>query len=488
MNLIHHYSSYTATVDGCKAQIVHVEANISNGLPGISIIGLADMAINESRERMRTAVNNSGLIWPRTKVTIGLSPAGIRKNGASFDIAMVMAVLGASGEKLHTHKTLYLGELGLDGSLRQVHGLLPALVAAKEYGIERAVIPYANRKEASLFSHMPIYVAQSLTEVYEFSLGLKELPRAEELKELPPRNYPDIRDVIGQHKALNAATIAAAGGHHMFITGPPGSGKSMIASRIQGLLPALNPDDRVECTAIYSVSEKVEEPIFYPPFVAPHHSMSTAALLGGGSGKPKPGAVSLAHKGILFLDEVSEISPKTIDALRIPLEHKEVRLIRNNKTIIFPADFQLVMAANPCRCAQNTCTCTSADRRKYLSNISGPIRDRIDIFTHTYAAGSMSHENWGEHSTEELAHTILQARQRAQYRWGTTPTGPELRRHYPADEEGMLFLDQKLKKGMISHRRADKMLHLAWTLCDLTGKKKPTIDELLQAEEYCNVN
>ncbi|MDO4908928.1 MAG: YifB family Mg chelatase-like AAA ATPase [Corynebacterium sp.] len=479
------YSCYSATLDGASATVVKVESYSGRGIPGIHIIGLADAAINESRERMKAATTVSGLEWPRSKITISLSPASLRKNGACFDMAMVLAVLAAnglaSGSLLST--TLFLGELGLDGSIRPVSGVLPSLQAAKEAGITRAVIPAANAAEASLFEGMRVFLAHNLREVCDFVSGHHLLTEATDIPAIPPRSYPDVRDIIGQRKALEAATIAAAGSHHMFIMGPPGSGKTMIAQRIQGLLPALTPDERVECTAINSISDNPQGIVFYPPFISPHHSISKAGLLGGGSGRAKPGAISLAHKGVLFLDEVSEIPASVLDSLRLPLEHKEIKLVRNHRPVHFPADFQLVMAANPCRCCQEICTCTGAERRAYLANLSGPIRDRIDIFTTTEKRGSIDHLE-GASSTEELAEIVAVARERRHARWGSSVTGPVLRREFPATEEAMLYLDELLRKGKISHRRADKLLCIAWTLADLAGVHTPTIDHVLEAEVY----
>ncbi|MDO4910956.1 MAG: YifB family Mg chelatase-like AAA ATPase [Corynebacterium sp.] len=478
-------SCYSATVDGASATVVKVESYTAPGIPGIHIIGLADAAINESRERMKAATHVSGLQWPRTKVTISLSPAGVRKNGACFDIAMVLAVLAGAGMQQGSllRDTLFLGELGLDGSLRAVSGLLPSLQAAKEAGITRAVVPAANAAEASLFEGMRIFLAHNLIDVHNFVTGRRALDEASGLPQVPPREYPDVRDVVGQHQALEAATVAAAGGHHMFIMGPPGTGKTMIAQRIQGLLPALTAQERVECTAINSVSDNPQGIVFYPPFISPHHSISRSALLGGGSGKARPGAISLAHKGVLFLDEVSEIPAPILDSLRLPLEHREIKLIRKHRPIAFPADFQLVMAANPCRCSQETCVCTGADRRNYLSNISGPIRDRIDIFTTTERRGNIDHIG-SVRSTEELAGVVAEARARRLARWGTHVSGPDLRRNHPAEEEAMLYLDDVLRKGKISHRRADKLLRLAWTLADMEAAAIPTLDHLLKAEDY----
>lgn len=506
-------STYSATVEGINAHCVTVEANVGPGLPGMHIVGLGDKAVGESRDRMRTAVANSTLPWPRTKIMVSLSPANLPKAGSQFDLPVALAVLASMDPRAERRlkHSLVVGELGLGGQLRRVDGILQTILEAlrgdSEQGhgsghesaadISTIVIPAENAQEAALIGHPAVKIARSLTQAWEWAIGERDLPGLETVTHaVQPVVVPDFSDIVGQERERRAMEVAAAGAHHVLMVGSPGSGKSMLAERLPSILPDLTPEQVVEATAIHSISGNSSgEVIVQAPFVAPHPSLGRAALVGGGSGIPRPGAVSHAHHGVLFLDEVSEIDARTLDALRVPLEKGEVRLSRARREVVYPADFQLVMAANPCRCgAENAakCTCSSAERAKYLKNISGPLRDRIDIFLATTSVGAVvtPSEAGINESSADIAQRVLIARHRAQHRWARAGIsavtnarvpGPVLRRDFHADEEGMAVISAALAEGAITQRGVDRVLRLAWTVADLNGVDQPRLTDVMDA-------
>ena len=505
----------SAAIVGVTATIVDVEANVGPGLPRIQIVGLADTAISESRDRMKTAVANSQLHWPKTKVVVSLSPASMPKAGSHFDVAMCLAILTASSTdplvRQRLSETVLLGEVGLDGSLRPVAGVLPVLMAARRAGLRRVIVPQGNAAEAALIDvpveqksgtpPLSVLAARSLAQIMGWVNDLVELPSAVSIAEAQgtgaseSAEVRDMADVYGQPEARWAAEVAAAGGHHMMMVGPPGTGKSMIAARLPGLLPPLDAGQCVEATAVHSVAGGVfHGPVLVPPFVAPHYSVSRSALLGGGSGMPRPGAVSLAHHGVLFLDEASEIPASVLDSLRTPLEEGEVRLVRARHDVHFPARFQLVLAANPCPCGAedpSSCRCLARVRMRHLSNISGPLRDRLDIFVHTRGVGAvLGHA--GEESTASIRERVVAARERSVARWSRAGVHARsnrdvdsqvLRREFPADDAAMALLAAYLGNGDVSQRGVDRMLKLAWTIADLAGASRPGLDHVAQAFE-----
>ncbi|KQB85326.1 Competence protein ComM [Corynebacterium oculi] len=403
---------------------------------------------------------------------------------------------GAEAEQMRhrLRSTVLLGEVALDGTLRPVSGVLPALLSAHRQGLTRAVVPPGNEAEAALASPLEVLVAPTLRAAMEWARGERTLAQARGGDALsPPAESGDFSEIAGQDHAVRAAEIAAAGGHHFMLIGPPGSGKSMIAQRLPTILPSLTQEQMLEATAVHSVvAPSFSGPIHRAPFVAPHHSVSRAGLLGGGSGVPRPGAVSLAHHGVLFLDEASEIPASVLDGLRTPLDNSQVRLVRAHREYLFPARFQLVLAANPCRCAANDpqeCRCLPRQRATYLDNLSGPLRDRLDIVVHTTAVGAHLRTD-SARSSAELAANVTQARQRSRRRWGDAGRSERcnsavpphvLRRNFPATEEAMLLLEAYLAQGVLSQRAVDHALSVAWTLTDLSGGDQPGLAEITEA-------
>ncbi|AKK11358.1 YifB family Mg chelatase-like AAA ATPase [Corynebacterium uterequi] len=494
----------TAAPHGLAGRIVTVEANIGPGLPGMHIVGLGDTAVRESRFRLRTAVANAQLNWPRTKIVLSLSPADVPKRGSHFDLALCLAVLAAGNPQAQQRldDALILGELGLDGAVRPVTSVLPLVAEAHRCGITRVIVPAACGGEAALVDGVDVRVVHTLAEAWQWALDATELPTSHRTAEDTPAatgEQPDFSDLAGNDNARWAAEVAAAGGHHMFLVGPPGSGKSMIAERLPSILPPLSPEEAMEVAMVRSISAEVPGRVGYsltPPLCAPHHTITRAALIGGGSGVVRCGAITQAHRGVLFLDEVSEIPARVLDGLRTPLEHHEVELRRGAATTVFPASFQLVMAANPCRCgAEQTtdCRCSVAERRTYLANLSGPLLDRIDIIAATTAARATVAPVDAEPSAV-IAERVALARQRAARRWeclggGTNAAvpGPYLRRHAPADEAGMALLQALLGRRQLTQRGVDHSLRVAWTLSDLAGNDRPGLDNVACAVQLRSI-
>lgn len=486
---------YTTALEGVTAHVVTVEANVGTGLPGVQVVGMADTAISESRDRIRTAVVNSRLPWAKTRVVVSMAPAALPKSGAHFDLPMALAILSAQMPRNELlDNALVLGELGLDGSVRPVSGIIPALLTARSQGFDTLVIPPGNAAEATLVPDMNVLVAHTLVDAFAWACGSRDLPPAQGMEVPVPacEEVPDFRDIAGQREAKWAAEVAAAGGHHLLMVGPPGAGKSMIAARLPSILPKLSTDQSVEATAIHSLAGTPGAVVSRAPFIAPHSSVTRAALLGGGAGNPRPGAVSLAHHGVLFLDEASEVSARVLDGLRAPLEDGHVTISRARREVTFPARFQLVLAANPCRCAAeepSKCRCRASERRNYLTNLSGPLRDRLDMVVDLSGRAASLHAV-DEEPSAAIAERVAQARDRAKRRWrgdglavhsnGAVPAS-YLRRNRPATETAMAMLAAYLAEGELSQRGVDRVLRLAWTLADLDGSAQPDIDHVGKA-------
>ena len=492
--------AHSVALTGIAGTVVTVEADAGRGLPGISIVGLGDAAIAEAKDRIRIAALNAGLGWPKTKVVLSLSPASLPKHGSGFDLAMIAAVLDTRTDvdpAFHSRisGTMFLGEVGLDGTVRAISGVLPAVRAAREAGWRHIIVPLANLQEALLVDGVRAAGVANLEQFAQWltcGVGLTE--EVGEVPVPPPAASADLADVIGQPLARQAIEIAAVGGHHLLMLGPPGSGKSMLAACLPGILPPLTPDARLELSAVHSIAGRLspEQPIVhYPPFIAPHHSVTRSALIGGGSGVPQPGAVSLAHCGVLFLDEAAEIAAPVLDGLRTPLELGEVSLTRSRYQVTYPARCQLVMAANPCACGAAEpadCSCASTVRKRYASRFSGPLLDRIDLVVPTSKPVAAITDDTAE-SSATVAARVAEARQRADRRWHhlgggirtANISGKRLRRHFPGDDAAMAFLQAQLAYGHISQRGVDRTLRVAWSLADVCGRPQPTIDDVAGA-------
>ncbi|WKD57446.1 Competence protein ComM [Corynebacterium capitovis DSM 44611] len=488
-------SIQAATLEGISACPVTVEANVGPGLPGVHMVGLGDAAVRESRDRIRTAVANSTLPWPRTKIMVSLSPAHLPKSGSHFDLPAALAVVATTDPRAlrRGRSVMALGELGLGGRLRRVEGLLPMLIAAPDT-VDAIVIPKENEAEAALLGDDRVHVADTLSDVWNWLLGERRLSHAQPRSEPPVRpSGPDFADISGLAPERFALEVAAAGGHHVLMVGSPGSGKSMLAERLPTILPPLSLAEQIEVASIHSVANSFAAGLTpCRPFVAPHPSISKAALIGGGSGNPRPGAVTLAHRGVLFLDEVSGISAAVLDALRGPLELGHVRITRTRRDTVFPASFQLIAAANPCACGAvdaMACACRAAERARYLKNLSGPLRDRIDISLAPQSCGGVVSDGDAEPSAD-IANRVAAARERASFRWAQAGlpgelnahiAGPVVRRSYPAADDAMELIGAYLSTGVLTQRGVDRVLAVSWTIADLEGASRPDLDHVARA-------
>ncbi len=486
---------------GVQAHIVEVETDISSGLAGVTIVGLADTAINEARLRVKAALGNCQAEWPKTRVTVALLPASLPKRGSSLDAAIAVSILAASDQipPQLAAETLVVGELGLDGSMRPVPGVIATTLAARSLGITRVLVPAANAGEASLVPDIRVGAASHLLQIIEVMRGDAPWPEAAlESAPVHQRSVMDLSDVRGQFEARRALEIAAAGGHNISMVGSPGIGKTMLAERLPGLLPPLDDAAAVEATAIASIAGRpfTGGLVRTPPFEAPHHSASTVSVIGGGRGsRVRIGALTLAHHGVLFLDEAPEFSRRVLESLRTPMERGVVPIDRADFSLILPARFHLVIAANPCPCGQALsrslqCSCSPQQRRRYAERLSGPVLDRMDLRLVLQRPGPADLHDEGE-STRTVAERVRAARERSAARWtpytseGGNPVtlnahmpAPVLRRHFPADGAGQHILSRAFDNDTLTMRGADRVLRVAWTLADLAGKERPGRDEI----------
>ena len=488
---------YTRAQIGVDAPRVTVETHISNGLPSLAIVGLPELAVRESKERVRSALINSGFEFPNRRVTINLAPADLPKQGGRYDLAIAMGVLCATGQidADTIHRYEFLGELALTGELRPVSGVLPTAIACLREGLA-LFVPFESRFEASLAKDGVIFGAQHLNDICQHLKGQQKLDAiVQQVYERQSASLPDLSEVKGQYKARRALELAAAGRHNLLFYGPPGTGKSMLAARLPSILPPLTQDETVEVASIYSLSGIARESdrLFSAPFRAPHHTASAVSLVGGGS-HPKPGEISLAHRGVLFLDELPEYARTVLEVLREPIESGEIRISRANGTLCFPAQFQLLAAMNPCPCGyfghpSVSCSDTPQQIAQYRRKLSGPLLDRFDLHVEVSSQSAsvlLSNAEPAENS-ESVYQRVAIARTRQYIRQSKLNSDlkpSELARFCPLGTDAQKLLETAMDRLALSARAAHRVVKVARTLADLEDKESIDIKHITEALAY----
>ncbi|MEQ1575516.1 MAG: YifB family Mg chelatase-like AAA ATPase [Vicinamibacterales bacterium] len=494
----------SAAVFGVEVYPVQIEVDVSFGLPQFTMVGLPDATVRESRDRVRSAIKNSGFEFPQHRITVNLAPADVRKAGSSFDLPIALGLLATSGQILHRSiaDTIVLGELSLDGAINAIRGVLPIAIAARRLGIRRLLLPPQNVPEASVVDGIEICLVRSLTEAVEAINAPDQaalVTATAPPRESRPSGEGDLADVRGQLLARRALEVAAAGGHNLLLTGPPGAGKTMMARRLPGILPPLSFDEALECTAIHSVAGTLPPGgglMSARPFRAPHHTISNAALVGGGV-VPQPGEISLAHNGVLFLDEMPEFHRRVLEVLRQPLEEGRVTIARAARTAVFPSRFVLVAAMNPCPCGflgddRRACRCTPTQIADYRGRISGPLRDRIDLIVEVPSVpmSAITDTSPGE-ASRCVRERVLAARaiQHARYgvdgpRTNSALCGKGVSTFCPPDTKGRALLRTAGDRMGLSARGYDRVLKVARTIADLADADAVRSEHVAEALQY----
>jgi magnesium chelatase family protein len=490
---------------GLEAAIVQVEVDMSQGFPSLTIVGLPDAAVKESSERVRSAVRNSGLMFPGGRITINLAPADIRKEGPAYDLPIAVGMLIASEQvwPQAAEDALFVGELSLDGSVRHVNGILPLAAMAREQGIQRLFVSAVDAPEAALIDGLEVYAVENLGQLAAHMQGLREMTPFEpdlDPSHLPPPTYAaDFAEIKGQEHVKRALEVAAAGGHNVMMVGPPGAGKTLLARSVPSILPSMPIDEALEVTKVYSIAGLLppDTPLIrHRPFRAPHHTISHAGLVGGGHW-PRPGEISLAHRGVLFLDELPEFGSRTLEGLRQPLEDHQVVIARSTGTLAFPSNFMLLAAMNPCPCGYfgdpvRECTCSMSTVSRYQKRISGPLMDRIDIHI------EVPRVDYNKLMSERLSETsasvrgrVERARQRQVERFSESELasnadmGPGyVRRVCQLNDAGRSLVRAAMQQMQMSARAFHRILKLARTIADLAGNDEIELPHLAEAIQY----
>ena len=502
--------TYTAALDGIQGNMISVEVNLAKGIPNTHIIGSTDNVIKESIERIRSTISNTGLKFPLCRMTINLAPADIKKRGSHYDLPISVALLSASdlvNVKINLKDYAFFGELSLDGQVNHVRGLLPLAMCAEENGIKNVVVPYDNRFEVSLLEKSNIIVVNTFSDVIDILMGREKnyqmnILEMRNQREEDGKESMDFDQVYGQENIKRAMVVAGAGGHSMLMIGSPGTGKSMMAQRFVDILPPLSYDEQVEITKVHSVGGimKTGKPLVTKrPFRFPHTSITYAGFYGGGS-DVKPGEISYAHKGVLFLDELQEMDNRIIQSMRLPLEEKKIHLVRNRQSYTYPADFILIAAANPCKCGyrgdqKHKCTCSKSQIKQYYDRLSGPFVDRIDMHLRMNPINYYTIEKKEQGmNTMQMRQMVINARVVQQKRY----KNEDFDLNGQLDDEGIkkyiilnkkcnIFMEEIFDKMALSIRGYNRILKVARTIADLDSKKDIEIEHIAEAFQYRNI-